>query len=206
MRVNQFYFQHLTSHQSPDENNAVADAGILLQYKDLIREQDQRINEISQANLYLQQELANARQQAEELASSVQALQDQNALLRRVHKYFSLNLVDFFRMFQGFYFWPVNNNLQKLCKEAGKQNEWPSPLRCKTYFLFWNLKKFHLNVKIYFFGLIKNRFCNQIVSSWYEHFDKRYYVDIHFLKTLHKQHTHYQTTPDSCLLEVELVN
>jgi len=74
----------LTSHQSPDENHAAADAGILLQYKDLIREQDQRINEISQANLYLQQELANARQQAEELASSVQALQDQNALLRQV--------------------------------------------------------------------------------------------------------------------------
>ena len=74
-------FQHLSSHQSPD-NQIAADAGILQQYKDLIREQDQRINEITQANLYLQQELTNTRQQAEELASSVQALQDQNALLR----------------------------------------------------------------------------------------------------------------------------
>jgi hypothetical protein len=73
--------QHLTAHQSPD-NHPGSDSTVLLQYKDLIREQDQRINEISQANLYLQQELATARQQAEELASSVQALQDQNALLR----------------------------------------------------------------------------------------------------------------------------
>jgi hypothetical protein len=74
-------FQHLTSNQSPDTQTG-ADSGILLQYKDLIREQDQRINEITQANIYLQQELVLARQQAEEMASSVQALQDQNALLR----------------------------------------------------------------------------------------------------------------------------
>ena len=74
-------FQHLTSNQSPDDKTG-ADSGILLQYKDLIREQDQRINEITQANIYLQQELALARQQAEEMASSVQALQDQNSLLR----------------------------------------------------------------------------------------------------------------------------
>lgn len=73
--------QHLTSNQS-SEPQTVADAGILLQYKDLIREQDQRIHEITQANIYLQQELVSARQQAEEMASNVQALQDQNSLLR----------------------------------------------------------------------------------------------------------------------------
>jgi peptidoglycan hydrolase CwlO-like protein len=81
MNTDPYAFQHLTSHQSPD-NQTAADSGILQQYKDLIREQDQRINEITQANLYLQQELSSSRQQAEELASSVQALQDQNALLR----------------------------------------------------------------------------------------------------------------------------
>ena len=71
------------------------------QYKDLIREQDQRINEITQANLYLQQELSNTRQQAEELASSVQALQDQNALLRFVKRVALLEVGILILAFQG---------------------------------------------------------------------------------------------------------
>jgi hypothetical protein len=44
--------------------------------------QDQRIQEITQANIYLQQELASAKQQLEDMTSNVQALQDQNSLLR----------------------------------------------------------------------------------------------------------------------------
>lgn len=43
---------------------------------------DQRIQEITQANIYLQQELVSAKQQIEEMSSNVQALQDQNSLLR----------------------------------------------------------------------------------------------------------------------------
>ena len=58
------------------------DPGILSQYKELIREQDSRISQISQANLYLQQEVANAKQQVEEMTLNMQTLQDQNSLLK----------------------------------------------------------------------------------------------------------------------------
>ena len=47
-----------------------------------LREQDTRIVHISQANIYLQQELANSKQQAEDMAINVQTLQDQNSLLK----------------------------------------------------------------------------------------------------------------------------
>ena len=68
--------QNLTSDSDP------MDPGMLSQYKELIREQDTRIVHISQANIYLQQELANSKQQAEDMAINVQTLQDQNSLLK----------------------------------------------------------------------------------------------------------------------------
>ena len=55
---------------------------MLSQYKELIREQDSRIVQISQANIYLQQELAKAKQLTEDMAINVQTLQDQNSLLK----------------------------------------------------------------------------------------------------------------------------
>ena len=68
--------------QQEDTGERAVDPAVLLQYKDLIREQDQRINEISRANIYLQQELANSKQQLEETRQNVQELQDKNALLK----------------------------------------------------------------------------------------------------------------------------
>ena len=68
--------------QQEDNGERVVDPAVLLQYKDLIREQDQRINEISRANIYLQQELVNSKQQLEETRQHVQELQDKNALLK----------------------------------------------------------------------------------------------------------------------------
>ena len=56
--------------------------GVLSQYKELIREQDSRIVQISQANIYLQQELVKAKQLTEDMAINVQTLQDQNSLLK----------------------------------------------------------------------------------------------------------------------------
>ena len=64
------------------DSNAEPDPAILMQYKELIRDQDSRISQISQANIYLQQELANARQSLDEMTSAVQTLQDQNSLLK----------------------------------------------------------------------------------------------------------------------------
>ena len=58
------------------------DTGVLSQYKELIREQDSRIVQISQANIYLQQELVKAKQLTEDMAINVQTLQDQNSLLK----------------------------------------------------------------------------------------------------------------------------
>ena len=55
---------------------------MLSQYKELIREQDSRIVQISQANIYLQQELVKAKQLTEDMAINVQTLQDQNSLLK----------------------------------------------------------------------------------------------------------------------------
>jgi len=68
--------QNLTSDSDP------MDPGMLSQYKELIREQDTRIVHISQANIYLQQELANSKQQAGDMAINVQTLQDQNSILK----------------------------------------------------------------------------------------------------------------------------
>ena len=68
--------------QQEDGGERPLDPAVILQYKELIREQDQRINDISHANIYLQQELANARQHLEETRQNVQELQDQNSLLK----------------------------------------------------------------------------------------------------------------------------
>ena len=56
------------------------------QYKELIREQDKRITDLSHANIYLQQALVSAQQQVEELESSIQTLRDQNQLLKASNK------------------------------------------------------------------------------------------------------------------------
>lgn len=74
---------HLSANHTNDTSSQQQpDPAVLKQYKDLIREQDTRINQISQANIYLQQELASAKQQIEDMASTVQTLQDQNSLLK----------------------------------------------------------------------------------------------------------------------------
>ena len=62
--------------------SADPDPGVLMQYKELIRAQDQRISQISQGNLYLQQELTTAKAQIEELNTTIQTLQDQNSLIK----------------------------------------------------------------------------------------------------------------------------
>lgn len=72
--------------QQEDNGERAVDPGILMQYKDMIREQDQRINEISRANIYLQNELSNAKQQLEETQQNVLELQDQNSLLKTSHQ------------------------------------------------------------------------------------------------------------------------
>lgn len=56
------------------------------QYKELIREQDKRITDLSHANIYLQQALVSAKQQVEELEGSIQTLRDQNQLLKASSK------------------------------------------------------------------------------------------------------------------------
>ncbi len=65
------------------------DPTIVLQYKEVIREQDHkvqdleaRISDLTGANLYLQGELGTAKQQIEELNGSVQMLKDLNSVLR----------------------------------------------------------------------------------------------------------------------------
>ena len=72
---------HLNQSRSEDIMTN-PDPSVLTQYKELIREQDQRISQITQANLYLQKELTNAKSQIEELNISIQTLQDQNSLLK----------------------------------------------------------------------------------------------------------------------------
>ncbi len=67
---------------SADDAAAAANSHDVAQYKELIREQDSRIHDLSQANIYLQQALNAAKQQADELQSSLQTLKDQNQLLK----------------------------------------------------------------------------------------------------------------------------
>ncbi len=78
--------EHLViNHLSANQSKFVCDQpdpAVLGQYKELIREQDTRISEISKANIYLQQELAAAKASMEEMSGNLQTLQDQNALLK----------------------------------------------------------------------------------------------------------------------------
>ena len=71
---------------SDDESH---DPAIVHRYKEVIREQDvkiqerdSRINELTQANLYLQQQLSQSQQQIEELNNSIQTLHDVNSVLK----------------------------------------------------------------------------------------------------------------------------
>lgn len=73
----------LSQRKENSEGGAeVASSRDIEQYKELIREQDKRITDLSHANIFLQQALASAKQQIEELESSIQTLRDQNQLLR----------------------------------------------------------------------------------------------------------------------------
>ena len=64
------------------QKNEECNPQVLQQYKDFIREQDVRITEISRANVYLQQELQNAKAKMEEMTQQIASLQDQNQLLK----------------------------------------------------------------------------------------------------------------------------
>jgi hypothetical protein len=74
---------HLSANQRRLEGAGdQPDTAVLMQYKELIREQDTRISAISQANIYLQHSLATSKQQLEDMTTSVQTLQDQNSVLK----------------------------------------------------------------------------------------------------------------------------
>lgn len=66
--------------KKPDQE--AADPAVLAQYKELIREQDCRINDISRANIYLQQELQTSQAKIEEMTQQINSLLDQNQLLK----------------------------------------------------------------------------------------------------------------------------
>jgi len=55
---------------------------VLAQYKEFIRQQDTRINEVYQANMYLQQELQKSQAEIEEQNQRISNLLDQNQLLK----------------------------------------------------------------------------------------------------------------------------
>jgi len=55
---------------------------VLAQYKEFIRQQDTRINEVYQANIYLQQELQKSQAEIEEQNQRISNLLDQNQLLK----------------------------------------------------------------------------------------------------------------------------
>ena len=78
------HLEHLVSnHLSSNQSETLTDnPAILSQYKTLIRDQDTRISQISQSNIYLQQELATRDAKLEEMTVNLQTLQDQNSLLK----------------------------------------------------------------------------------------------------------------------------
>ena len=67
---------------SSQKNEQECDPQVLAQYKDLIREQDTRINDIYRANMYLQQELEKSQLRIEEMTQQISSLLDQNQLLK----------------------------------------------------------------------------------------------------------------------------
>lgn len=58
------------------------DSALVMQYKDLIRDQDHRLYELEQANESLKHENRMAHKQIEELNNTVAQLRDQNMVLK----------------------------------------------------------------------------------------------------------------------------
>jgi hypothetical protein len=73
--------------ENSDDATAVTNGQDVAQYKEMIREQDTRINDLTQANIFLQQALSAAKHQVEELQNSIQTLKDQNQLLKASSKH-----------------------------------------------------------------------------------------------------------------------
>ena len=67
---------------TPVTNGGVGESGDIAQYKNFIREQDEKLLKFVDANNQLHVELTNVRAQYEELGSQVMILKDQNAILQ----------------------------------------------------------------------------------------------------------------------------
>ncbi len=91
-RLEHVIINHLTKRRENLENDlesAQPDPAIVAQYKDIIREQDEkirerdvRISDLTEANLFLQEEVKNAKQQIEDLTNAVETLKDMNSVLK----------------------------------------------------------------------------------------------------------------------------
>lgn len=75
-------FLHRKKENDPLVETTENNAALVVQFKDLIREQDQRIHDLTKANIYLQSELSTAKHQVDELITSMATLKDQNSVLR----------------------------------------------------------------------------------------------------------------------------
>jgi len=67
---------------TPVTNGGVGESGDIAQYKNFIREQDEKLLKFVEANNQLHVELTNVRAQYEELGNQVMILKDQNAILQ----------------------------------------------------------------------------------------------------------------------------
>ena len=67
---------------TPVTNGCVGESGDIAQYKNFIREQDERLLQFVEANNQLHVELTNVRAQYEELGNQIMILKDQNAILQ----------------------------------------------------------------------------------------------------------------------------
>ena len=67
---------------TPVTNGGGAESGDIAQYKNFIREQDEKLLKFVEANNQLHVELTNVRAQYEELSNQVMILRDQNAILQ----------------------------------------------------------------------------------------------------------------------------
>ena len=67
---------------TPVTNGGVGESGDIAQYKNFIREQDEKLLQFVEANNQLHVELTNVRAQYEELGNQVMILKDQNAILQ----------------------------------------------------------------------------------------------------------------------------
>ncbi|TRY78930.1 hypothetical protein TCAL_01726 [Tigriopus californicus] len=75
-------FLHRKKENDPLVETTENNAALVQQFKELIREQDQRINDLTKANIYLQSELTTAKHQVDDLITSLATLKDQNSVLR----------------------------------------------------------------------------------------------------------------------------